>query len=270
MSAGIDDDVEVSVFRFTLGIPGFDDALIPRVMGILCIFLITVNHVTSGSDISGSQLRMEVLGTILCLIAIAAPTLQRRIEEAAPGKGRQAAAQNVEGAENCFAIDGRLSQHCREDLAWSSFALLKNCNICGLFVIWNGKVVMCRGMVGSTVAGMDSDLVLSASTASWHEYIGKYKMETALSGKYLENRSQIDQYKLRECLIVPKGAASILILPILPVDHLDSENSQMTLKTANGLLVLLSERERSIGIKERKWSEGVASKLNEAFSSTKK
>ena len=43
-----EDDIELAVFRFTLGIPGFDDALIPRVVGVLGLALLAVNHVMSG------------------------------------------------------------------------------------------------------------------------------------------------------------------------------------------------------------------------------
>lgn len=39
-----DDDIDVAVFRFTLGIPGFDDRLIPRYVGAVLGLLIVVNN----------------------------------------------------------------------------------------------------------------------------------------------------------------------------------------------------------------------------------
>jgi hypothetical protein len=44
-SAGLgDDELDVAVFRFTLGIPGFDDSNIPRVVGAAVALLVAINH----------------------------------------------------------------------------------------------------------------------------------------------------------------------------------------------------------------------------------
>lgn len=43
------EDLDFAVFRFTLGIPGFNDDLIPRVVGLLAIALLTANHFAAGS-----------------------------------------------------------------------------------------------------------------------------------------------------------------------------------------------------------------------------
>lgn len=42
-----DDELDVAVFRFTLGIPGFDDSNIPRVVGTVVAALVAINHVIS-------------------------------------------------------------------------------------------------------------------------------------------------------------------------------------------------------------------------------
>lgn len=45
LPAGLgDEDLDVAVFRFTLGIPGFDDSNIPRVVGAVVAALVVVNH----------------------------------------------------------------------------------------------------------------------------------------------------------------------------------------------------------------------------------
>lgn len=49
------DDLEVAVFRFTLGIPGFDDALIPRVVGVAGAALLVLNHLLSESTPTDAQ-----------------------------------------------------------------------------------------------------------------------------------------------------------------------------------------------------------------------
>lgn len=53
-------EVDVQVFRFTLGIPGFDDAYIPRVVGFVGGALLTVNHVLSESPVSAAQVMRPV------------------------------------------------------------------------------------------------------------------------------------------------------------------------------------------------------------------
>ena len=46
---------DLAVFRFTLGIPGFDDANIPRVIGVLCLLLLVLNHALGSSSLAPAQ-----------------------------------------------------------------------------------------------------------------------------------------------------------------------------------------------------------------------
>jgi hypothetical protein len=39
-----DEEMDMAVFRFTLGIPGFEDRQIPRVVGAVGALLVVVNH----------------------------------------------------------------------------------------------------------------------------------------------------------------------------------------------------------------------------------
>jgi hypothetical protein len=52
-----DDDIDVAVFRFTLGIPGFDDRLIPRVVGVALGVMLLVNHVAGAQPTPDAQVR---------------------------------------------------------------------------------------------------------------------------------------------------------------------------------------------------------------------
>lgn len=56
LSATGQDDLDFAVFRFTLGIPGFDDDLIPRVVGVLGAVLLTANHLAAGSAAGSAAL----------------------------------------------------------------------------------------------------------------------------------------------------------------------------------------------------------------------
>ena len=54
-TAGQDGDADFAVFRFTLGIPGFDDDLIPRVVGCLGAVLLVANHIAAGPYTTAAQ-----------------------------------------------------------------------------------------------------------------------------------------------------------------------------------------------------------------------
>lgn len=50
------DPVDISVFRFTLGIPGFDDSDLPVVLGIVFGGLLLLNHFFSLNSLTAAQL----------------------------------------------------------------------------------------------------------------------------------------------------------------------------------------------------------------------
>jgi hypothetical protein len=265
-----DGDIEVAVFRFTLGIPGFDDALIPRVVGILGAGLILANHLVSPQPVSGPQTRVEVLGAILAAVGIAAPTLQQRLEELRPGRGRRAAAESVPGGTNVFALDTEnLSEGVQQNLAWSSYAILKNSNTCGMFVVNKGQVLMCRGILGSSIAANRASETLQRATDAWASVIqsnsdggSAFQQQLPL---ILEDRGIFTKIpRLDTCKLIPSGANSVAIIPMQPfnVDE-DKENNNRNSSLFNGecVVVLVSERERALSAKEIRWAQGVAAKL---------
>jgi hypothetical protein len=52
---GDEEGVDVAVFRFTLGIPGFEDRLIPRVVGAVGAALLALNHVLGAQPAPAAQ-----------------------------------------------------------------------------------------------------------------------------------------------------------------------------------------------------------------------
>ena len=59
---------DLAVFRFTLGIPGFDDANIPRVIGVLCLLLLVLNHAFGSSSPAPAQVGPGHAGSCCCLL----------------------------------------------------------------------------------------------------------------------------------------------------------------------------------------------------------
>ena len=242
-------DVELAVFRFTLGIPGFDDALIPRVAGIVGIALLLLNHVLSDSP-GGSQTVTEIVGLMLAAVGMAAPTLQRRIEEATPGKGRRPAVEDLEGASNAFAIAEQLTEEQKREAAWASFAIIKNANVCGIFISVRGSPVLCRGALGVGIGAGEACLG-SAQAAYARMALGADVTE------YYETRGRIDASPLRNCEIVPAGAGSVALVPVAPLDGR---------APSVGSMVLVCDRERAMSPKEMAWCRSVASKLYSVLS----
>lgn len=195
-----DDDIDVAVFRFTLGIPGFDDRFIPRVVGLALGALLVVNHVlgadpTPEAQVSSpqpvasakfygctgqklsrlqglaaatapslrcpaapphglhshaaslpaqcphghapasqphtpqpphttptphhptphpphhpAQVRCEWLGALLASLCVLVPDIEERLREAMPGRGRQKAAEAIEGSANGFFLEPSLQE----------------------------------------------------------------------------------------------------------------------------------------------------------------
>lgn len=264
-----DGDFEVAVFRFTLGIPGFDDALIPRVVGMLGAGLLLANHVVSPQPVSDPQTRIEILGAILAAVGIAAPTLQQRLDELRPGKGRRAAAESVPGGTNIFALNTEnLSEGVQQNLAWSSYAILKNSNTCGMFVVDKGQVLMCRGILGSNIAGGQPPEILQRATDAWANVVqsrGGSQGSQQQQPLVLENRGALSRIPgLDTCKIIPSGANSVAIIPIQPFSYGEEEennNRKTGFLNLDSVVVLVSERERAVSAKEVRWAEGVAAKL---------
>ena len=266
-AAARDDDIEVAVFRFTLGIPGFDDALIPRVVGIIGASLVLINHVLSPQPVPLPQTRIEILGAALAAVAVAAPTLQQRLEELKPGRGRRAAAESVPGGSNVFALDSDLPENVRQDLAWTSYALLKNANTCGMMVVWNGKVLMCRGILGSSIASKDAKEVLQRATealggASWLTVENNQQLGTSVV--LFEDKSSMNRAGVSGCACVPEGANTVAVVPLRPLEYDNNKESSDSM-VSMGALVLVSERERALSGKEQRWAQGVAAKLYSVF-----
>lgn len=71
------------------------------------------------------QTRSEIFAAVLATICIASPTIEARLKELEPGRGRQAAPQEVQGATSTFAIADSVSEeqkqvHTRFDLHCTS------------------------------------------------------------------------------------------------------------------------------------------------------
>ncbi|XP_058779320.1 protein COFACTOR ASSEMBLY OF COMPLEX C SUBUNIT B CCB2, chloroplastic-like isoform X3 [Vicia villosa] len=118
--------LNLSVLRFTLGIPGFDESYLPRWIGYAFGSLLILNHFL-GSDsttITPPQLRTEVLGLSLASFSILLPYLGKFL------KGAQPVDQTTlpDGTQQIFVMSTDIADGLKEDLAWTSYILLRNTN----------------------------------------------------------------------------------------------------------------------------------------------
>eukprot|EP00850_Spirogloea_muscicola_P019112 SM000183S04006 [mRNA] locus=s183:280176:283150:- [translate_table: standard] len=196
-------DLDVTVFRFTLGIPGFDDADLPRAVGVLLGALLAANHVASAGAVAPAQWRSEVLGLLLAGLAVATPYLGRRLKRAQGGREALAA----QGSNQSFLLAASLSDAERQELAWATYAILRNTTTSGVLVWRGGKILCARGSwdVGGAEPGVALEELagrVQKASADSPELKGLAVGETA--SLYVPLRSGDDFLPL-----VPSSAASL-------------------------------------------------------------
>lgn len=250
-----DDELDVAVFRFTLGIPGFDDSNIPRVVGTVVAAAVAINHVISyGSNPAPpAQVRAEFLDVMLAVLCAVAPDIEQRLRQAGPGRGRAGAGQ-VKGAAQVFALADGLADAVKKELAWSSFALLKNVNCCSVLLLQPGSAqsvstLLARGAVASScVAPGDSKASLQRITQSLAASSSRL-LAGGQQQQWLADRSALQQSGLGSSGCVPEGVESALVQAV----------------PGGALLLVLAERPRVLSDKDRKWVAAIAAKLAEVL-----
>jgi hypothetical protein len=242
------DDDEFAVFRFTLGIPGFDDQDIPRVVGLLGASLLVANHL-SGANPSEAQARTELIGGVLAAACVVVPALGRRLDETGAVEG---GTLDVAGGEQVFALAPSLAADAdaAADAAWSTYALLTQTNAQGAFLWVDGSGVTCaRGSVRLPTTGMAppgaAESTLAALTASAKDAKG---LRDEIEPVYLRDRSAIDRAGANTWGFLPPGVESVLVQPA---------------RLVNGKqrLILMSSRPRAFNAKQRAWAAAIANKL---------
>lgn len=233
-------EIDVSVFRFTLGIQGFDDADLPRIVGILFGSLLLVNHAVSIESMTRAQLTSEALGLFLAGVACSLPSVGRRL------KGGEAKKKddNVSRPRSVFELSRRLNDPEKQELAWGTYSLLQNSRASAVIVWHRDEVVCARGSfdLGTMVRGAKALPVLQDmlnNTPFIHSSDPFYVSEGA---------------DTKGWPIVPKNMKSILVQPF--------EKSDSSSSVAKGGLILFSYQSRSYTSKDRTWIAMIAKKFS--------
>ena len=149
-----------------------------------------------------------------------------------------------------------------QELAWASYALLRNTNICGLVAFWEGRALLARGLVASAPppAGGKADAVATLAALS------AGLQPTATAPLSCADRAAISRAGAAGWAGVPEGAESLLAQPLLPLAGDSQAADDGSGSAQRGVLLLLSERPRALSGKERAWAAAVAAKLHAALS----
>lgn len=314
---------DVAVFRFTLGIPGLDDAQVPRIIGALALLGLAANRFFGGggggegaeasspllhllSSAPPSQIRAEAVAAVLDLACVALPTVEGLIADAEPGRGRGAVAA-LPGSAQTFRVapstswkreeegesprssssspsasSSSSSSSLREDaaaaeLAWSTYALLRNANCCTVVVLAGDdeekggggatttatatRALAVRGALPPAVA--TSADPLSAAAAAFSSAAAAASLSSAFEkgeALYVSDATSLSSGGDRGPWgVLPPGAGCALAQPIFSSGDSDGDGGKKV--KVVGLLLLAGDRPRALSLRDRAWARSVARKL---------
>ncbi|VAH05504.1 unnamed protein product [Triticum turgidum subsp. durum] len=191
--------VNLSVLRFTLGIPGLDESYLPRWIGLGFGALVLLNHLLSPSP-TPAQLRSEALGLCLAAFSAALPYLGRFLE----GAGASSRVPLPEGSRQVFVIPDDLSTAQKEDMAWATYVLLQNTNTTSVLIAID-NVLCIRGYWDPP-----ADISKYAMIDWFKSQMEQAGLDNLSSALYIPNFSDTQLGN-----ILPQGILSVLAQPIL-------------------------------------------------------
>ncbi|CAI9114858.1 OLC1v1015668C1 [Oldenlandia corymbosa var. corymbosa] len=234
--------LNLSVLRFTFGIPGLDESYLPRYIGYAFGSLLLVNHFV-GSDSSAltpAQIRTEVLGLSLAAFSVFIPYLGKFL------KGATTVSEKTipEGADQIFLIPQDVSDILKEDLAWGTYVLLRNTNTVSVLIFIQDA--LCLRGYWSSPKDMSNDQL-----CDWFaEQIQKLALLTLKEELYFPQAEEL--WKM-----LPKGTQSVLVQPILSAENLKMINRGKI----GGFVLLASTSTYAYNSKDRAWTKAIANKF---------
>ncbi|XP_042505387.1 protein COFACTOR ASSEMBLY OF COMPLEX C SUBUNIT B CCB2, chloroplastic-like isoform X2 [Macadamia integrifolia] len=236
--------LNLSVLRFTLGIPGFDESYLPRWIGYAFGSLLFLNHfVGSRSYTTAAQFRSEALGVSLAAFSVALPYFGKFLKGATPVD--QAALP--EGNKQIFIMSESLSDIQKEDLAWATYILLRNTNTMSV-LISVGDALCVRGYWGAP------EDVSKASELDWFErqiqQIGFSDLRDTL---YFPQTSDSAFSEM-----LPRGTQSLLVQPVLGAPKLGLDDTQ---EITGGFILLASSMSYAYSDRDRAWIGAISNKF---------
>ncbi|KAL9163393.1 hypothetical protein ABFS82_06G037500 [Erythranthe guttata] len=238
--------LNLSVLRFTLGIPGLDESYLPRYIGYGFGALLVLNHFvgSDSSSINPPQLRTEALGLSLAAFSAIVPYLGKFLKGAPPTDRKSI----PKGSEQIFAMSQDIATDAKEDLAWGTYVLLRNTNSISVLVSV-GDVICVRGYWNTPKALSKEDIPDWFTKQS--QMVGFSNLTDTM---YLQQAAAGSE--LKEML--PKGTKSLLVQPIprdpkVSTSPIDEKNE--------GFVLLASSIDYAYTDKDKAWIAAIANKF---------
>lgn len=190
---------------------------------------------------------------MLVLLLISLPSIEEELKQLGTSQGRRASAGEIAGAKSVFLYN-TASEAVARNLAWVSFASLRNSNTSSVLVVWKGKVQLARGAFATNVSGSDDKVraleQFQQSLAGALDQPG-FVQGLPLGGEYMPNRSAMRAKNLLAMDCVAEGIQSAMLIP------LSSSKEDVS------FMLILSEFERALGPKDQSWLQGLSRKVSD-------
>ncbi|MBA0557573.1 hypothetical protein Golob_014634, partial [Gossypium lobatum] len=234
--------MNLSVLRFTLGIPGLDESYLPRWIGYGFGSLLILNHLLGSDSVSAAQLRTEALGLSLAAFSITLPYVGKFLKGAAPMDQTTL----PEGAEQIFVMSENVLVAQKEALAWATYVLLRNTNTTSVLILTQGE--LCIRGYWNLPDGVSKDNVLDWFKSNIEE-TGLSDLTDTL---YFPQTADAEFWN-----ILPQGTRSVLVQPVL----LGPNPSMNDMGNIEGFFLLASSMRYAYNEKDRAWIRAVSNKL---------
>jgi hypothetical protein len=216
--------------------------LLPIAVGALGGTLLFVNRVTT-PELSGSQSRADALGVILSAVLILVGLLWQRIQPKLPE------AVTLKGEEGFYLADA-LPDALKVELAWASHLLLTNTVTRSVVVVYNRRVLLKRGILGTGFLTDQADFVPGNIV---QRVLDKQKPVYLVNLGIYPGRIEFDY--------LPENTQGVICQPL----GLPDGASNADAKPAPGVLILGANAPRSYTQQDEAWIAGIADKLSDSL-----
>lgn len=200
--------------------------LLPFAVGGLAGGLLLINRLLT-FQLTNSQARSDAVGVIVCAVLILTGLLWQQVQPKPPD------AVKLIGEEG-FDLATELPDQVKTELAWASHLLLTNTVTRSLVVVYQGKVLLRRGILGKNPQVEPGAILKRVLETQKAVYLVNLKL--------YPGRLEFDY--------LPSNTQGVICQPI----------------SNQGALILAANAPRSYTKQDEKWIEGIADKLANTLS----
>lgn len=194
---------------------------LPLVVGALAGVLLLINRLLT-PEITDSQARADALGVILSALLILTGLLWQQVAPRSPD------AVELIGEEG-FELSPDLPQEVKNELAWASHLLLTNTATRSLVVVYQGEVLLRRGILGANKEVKPGAIL--------QRVLDKHKPIYLVGLQTYPGKIEFDY--------LPENTQGVILQPI----------------GDRGALILGANAPRSYTLQDQNWVSGIADKL---------